>query len=91
MLDGCSSLVTIELSNNIESIGAYAFANCSTLPEIRIPISVEQIGSHAFVGCSALTIYAEADSQPIGWHADFNQITALLYGIICQIMMKWLF
>jgi len=72
MFYGCSSLVTIELSSNIESIGAYAFANCSTLPEIRIPLSVEYIGSHAFVGCSALTIYAEADNQPIGWDANFN-------------------
>ncbi len=44
----CSGLTSIELSNNVISIGSYAFSGCSGLTNITIPNSVTYIGSYAF-------------------------------------------
>lgn len=49
-----SGIKTVVLSNNVTSIGAYAFRGCSELTSITIPDSVTSIGSSAFYGCSSL-------------------------------------
>ena len=46
---------TIEFSNDITSIGNYAFLGCSDLTSIDIPNSVTSIGNNAFTNCSGLT------------------------------------
>lgn len=74
----CKSLsdLTFAEGSKLNTIGGSnfggAFQGCSGLTSIEIPASVSSIGYRAFQGCSNLTIYCEAESQPIGWNADWN-------------------
>ena len=52
---GCSSLISIIISNSATSIGNYAFEDCSSLISIKIPASILSIGSAAFSSCNNLT------------------------------------
>lgn len=45
------SLENITLSNNITSIGEYAFWDCMNLTAISLPTSLTSIGDHAFEDC----------------------------------------
>ena len=45
---------TIEIPNNVTSIGEKAFYNCTSLKEINIPDNVTSIGDGAFNVCSSL-------------------------------------
>ena len=49
------SVTSINIPNNVTSIGNYAFSNCSSLTSINIPSGVTSIGQYAFDTCSALT------------------------------------
>lgn len=51
----CSSLVSINIPNEVTSIGENAFSNCSSLNEIAIPSNIINIGNFAFNNCSSLT------------------------------------
>lgn len=46
---GCSRLEEINIPNNIENIGEYAFNNCLSLYKIEIPPSVTELGSSVFL------------------------------------------
>ena len=54
----CSSLKTVNLSNNIGGIGERSnlgcFSYCTSLEEIYLPDSVALIGYNAFFGCTSL-------------------------------------
>ena len=50
-----SYIKKVEMSDDIISIGNYAFYNCDSLESFTIPNSVTSIGSNAFYGCSGLT------------------------------------
>ena len=47
-------LTSIEIGNNISTIGYEAFGGCSSLTSITIPDSVTSIGKYAFDGCTYL-------------------------------------
>ena len=49
-----SGIVEIKISDEITSIGSYAFSGCSNLTEIVIPSSVTYIGLGAFSNCTNL-------------------------------------
>lgn len=51
--ENCSSLKQIQFSDELTSIGAYAFTGCA-LTSITFPNSLESIGSKAFSKCTAL-------------------------------------
>ncbi len=68
----CSKLSRIEISNSVTTIGANAFYGCTYLKSIAIPNSVVNIGNSTFKYCTQLEIYAEAESQPSGWHSYWN-------------------
>jgi hypothetical protein len=70
--EGCEGLTSFTIPNNVTTIGLRAFQNCKGLTNIFIPNSVTVIEEAAFAGCTNLTIYAQALSQPAGWHADWN-------------------
>ncbi|OHE41393.1 MAG: hypothetical protein A2Y16_01540 [Tenericutes bacterium GWF2_57_13] len=68
----CVSLISVDLPTSVVRIGNIAFSGCTTLTEILIRASVATIGNDAFAGCSLLTIFAEVESQPVGWSASWN-------------------
>ena len=67
-----SGLKEAEIPNNVTRIGISAFSINSNLARVWIPSSVISIDSHVFVNCPSLTIYAQAASQPAGWHTNWN-------------------
>ena len=61
------------ISNNIISIGDYAFFDCSTLTSVSIPNSVTSIGISAFQSCSGLTsVTIPNNVTSIGSQAFYN-------------------
>ena len=48
-------VTTILDSDNVTTIGDYAFSSCSSLTSIKIPDGITSIGSSAFSDCSKLT------------------------------------
>lgn len=50
----CENLKTLELGDNLETIGYCAFYNCSALTELTIPNKVESIDGYAFANGSSL-------------------------------------
>ncbi len=68
----CTSLISITIPSSVTSIGDDAFIYCTNLKSIIIPSSVTSIGEGVFIFCNELTIYAETESQPAGWHEDWN-------------------
>jgi uncharacterized repeat protein (TIGR02543 family) len=70
--DGCVSLANIILPPSVTQIGSYAFHFTHDLITIIIPSGVSDINENAFGECDTLTIYAEIDSQPSTWNANWN-------------------
>ena len=62
---GCSSLTSITIPNNVKSIGDGAFEFCSSLTSLTIPNGVTSIGLCAFSWCSKLdSITCKAITPP---------------------------
>ena len=53
---------SVEISENVESIGPYAFANCENLRTVTIPASVTEIAETAFDGCKGVTIIGSGEA-----------------------------
>ncbi len=51
----CYDVIEIVISDEVTTIGDYAFYNCSNLTSITIPESVTSVGYQAFGHCSSLT------------------------------------
>ena len=69
----CTSLTSIELPNNLISIGQGAFAFCKALTSVDLGNSVEDIGTQAFVLCESLSsIILPNTVKYIGVHAFSN-------------------
>ena len=70
VFNGCSSLTTLNIGNNVQDIPDYAFSDCSGLTRVTIPNSVTSIGSSAFYNCTSLTSVTIPNSvTSIGWNA----------------------
>jgi len=54
VFQGCTSLATLNIGNNVTTIPNYAFSSCRGLTSVSIGNSVTSIGSSAFGGCSGL-------------------------------------
>ena len=67
-----SALTSIILPENITTITNGAFNFCANLTSIYLSNNITTIGTNVFASCTALTIYAEAESQPSGWEATWN-------------------
>lgn len=53
---GCTSLETLTIGEDVTSLGSYAFNGCKSLKEVKIPNKVQAIGESCFVGDIAITI-----------------------------------
>ena len=53
---------SVEISEKVESIGPYAFADCENLRTVTIPASVTEIAETAFNGCKDITIIGSGDA-----------------------------
>ena len=59
----------VTFSDDVTTIGNYAFGDCDALISITIPASVTGIGEYIFDGCDILeTIFCEIDKQPDDWN-----------------------
>ena len=67
---GCESLVTIEISNGVTSIGEGAFFGCESLERVMLPESVSTIENTPFVSCHALSDIRIAGDNP--WYEIQN-------------------
>ena len=73
VFNGCSSLTTLNIGNNVQDIPDYAFSDCSGLTRVTIPNSVTSIGSSAFYNCTSLTSVTIPNSvTSIGSSAFYN-------------------
>ena len=61
-----TTLNEIVLSDELTSIGKYAFYGCTALKTITIPSSVTSIGDYAFAGCSNLTFAVFGGAPSLG-------------------------
>lgn len=52
---GCTSLLTVTFSDDVQTIGSNAFTGCTGLSTLLLPDSVTTLGAGAFSGCSSLT------------------------------------
>lgn len=50
-----SDVTSVDIGDNVRSIGDYAFANCSYITSITIPEGLKSIGESAFASCRLLT------------------------------------
>ena len=78
--DGCATLSSITMSNNIISIGEYAFQNVQNITNIVVPDSVKSIGIGAFKGCNKIEnitlpfVGASADAR------NYNAVFGYIFG-----------
>ncbi|WP_294476090.1 leucine-rich repeat protein, partial [uncultured Ruminococcus sp.] len=71
------NITSVEIENDITSIGNYAFSDCTSLTSIVIPAKVTNIGADAFRRCTSLTsIVIPAKVTNIGADA-FHNCTSL--------------
>ena len=76
-----TSLSTISLPTNLQSIAGNTFNGCSSLTEVRIPSSIMSIGDQAFSGCSRLNdVYTYiAEPTQINMNTFSTYTTATLH------------
>ena len=79
---GCSNLVSIILSNDINYIGDYTFCNCESLLNVEIPNNVTSIGDRAFYGCSSLESVTIPDSVTSIGSSAFSRCSSLVSVVI---------
>lgn len=73
------NLHSIEMPNEVKSIGAYTFAYCLGITDIEIPYSVTIINYRAFTGCNSLKTLTFAENSKIQVISDnaFADCTSL--------------
>ena len=76
----CYRLTNVVIPESVTSIGNYAFSNCYHLTSILLHDGVTSMGMYVFNGCSDLVIYCEAESQPSGWHSNWDSANFVVWG-----------
>ncbi len=74
---GASTLQSITLNNNIQTLGVRSFQNCTSLKAIALPSSVTTINSNVFDGCSALESVSFSDNVRIIGNYAFQNCVSL--------------
>ena len=60
--DGCTTLATVVIGNNVTNLPSSAFYGCSKLTSVTIGTGISTISSYAFNGCTALTLITIPDN-----------------------------
>ena len=74
---GCTSITSVQLPSNINSIPPGAFDGCASLQNINIPNGVTEIGSFAFRKCSSLQHIILPNSVSVLGSAVFDSCVSL--------------
>lgn len=73
----CDEITTLNIGDDVTSIGNTAFYDCTSLTSVTIPDNVKSIGNHAFESCTSLTSVTISDNvKSIGYYA-FAYCTSL--------------
>ncbi|MDE6061000.1 MAG: leucine-rich repeat protein [Clostridia bacterium] len=83
IFDGCTSLLKLNIGNNVTAVPNYAFYGCNALTHVIIGNSVESIGKYVFYGCSGLMSVTIPDSATsIGEYAFYgcSELTSVTIG-----------
>ena len=75
--EGCTSLTSITLPENLISIGSWAFSGCSSLTKVTIPDSVTAIWEFAFENCTSLTSVNIPDGLTLIGNSAFYRCSSL--------------
>ena len=74
---GCDTIVSVEMPDTINYMGAYAFESCSNLKTVKLSRNLTSIGESSFSGCIQLeSIELPAGITSIGYYA-FEDCTSL--------------
>jgi len=72
-----SQIKSVQIGEEVTSIGACAFVNCKALSSVNIPESVELVNQFAFYGCDAL--------RSIGFeHDDYDNLDISMGAFYCS-------
>ena len=77
------TLTTVDIGDNVLTIGEQAFAYCSRLAEVKIGKNVRQIASYAFYNCTLLSSVVFPDTLERVGEFAYGQcmgITRLIFG-----------
>ena len=75
--EGCTSLTSLFIPENVKSVGARAFSGCSRLTDIQLPTKVTSIGEEAFMGCTKLAEFYIDEGITAIEARTFQKCTAL--------------
>ena len=62
---GNTNIVSVEIDENVKTIGANAFQGCSALNKIWIPSTLTAIGEKAFDGCNDIAYICTSSKTPL--------------------------
>lgn len=82
--NGGSYLLLVNIPDNVNNIGEYAFAFCTAITSITIPDAVEEIKTYAFNSCSGLTSITIPDNvETIRSYAfsSCSNVTSITIGL----------
>lgn len=85
---GCTELKSVQLSEGLLGIGAWAFEGCSSLESIKLPSTLKYLGDGVFSGCKSLeSIEFPHSLEYIG---TFNSCSSLEKVIFREnVILKW--
>ena len=79
----CSSLTSVTIGENVQTIGEFAFEYCKRLTSIEIPDNVISIGDYAFLYCGSLksvTIGENVQTIGDGAFSNCDKLTSVTLG-----------
>ena len=62
---GNTNIVSVEIDENVKTIGANAFQGCSALNKVWIPSTLTAIGEKAFDGCNDIAYICTSSKTPL--------------------------
>lgn len=74
---GCTSLTSIIIPENVQSVGARAFSGCNKITSLLLPTNCTSIGEEAFSGCTKLADFDINDEITVVEPRTFQGCTAL--------------